>query len=137
MGQFVVEGESVCPIHLARVVSRAAGDPRHCAGRSTAPERPANYRHLLEQARKLLVGQPKHIRGCHRGEVCPGRCVEMHNIGGLNTPTYTGADYVWGPQAAGTLYGEWNIHDGRYDHVHGYFPGPNGGITVDLTEALA
>jgi hypothetical protein len=82
----------------------------------------------IEQARELLVGQPKKIRG-HEGKPCSGlRCIESHHLGSINPPTFTGADRIWGTTATGWLCGEWDLHAERYTRLAGLFPAPDGGV---------
>jgi hypothetical protein len=91
----------------------------------------------LEQARAIFSPTPKKIRGCD-GKCSGVRCIEIHNLGTLNPPTFTGADYCWGPEAAGSLMGEWDIHGERYTRVYGYFSGGPfaNGIVEDYTDAI-
>ena len=80
---------------------------------------------------------PKKVRGCDGN--CKGlRCQEVHHLGTINRPTFTGEDYLWGTQAAGALMAGWDIHNEKYVRVYGYFSnGPfDNGISEDYTEAL-
>jgi hypothetical protein len=101
---------------------------------------PADLRDdLLAQARALLVGQPRTIKlRDHAANTSCGRfCLEVHLLGGLNRQTYTGADVMWGPTAAGSLFGMWELHAHRYHRLTGSFPDVEGGVfTVDLSDAL-
>lgn len=91
----------------------------------------------LEQARAIFNPVPKKVRGCN-GE-CKGlRCIDIHHLGTINPPTFTGDDYCWGPQGAGKLMGEWDIHGERYTRVYGYFSGGpwSNGTFEDYSEIL-
>lgn len=92
---------------------------------------------LLSQVSPLFEGQPKRIRG--HGEIpCGRRCYEIHLLGTVNAPTWTGADVIWGPEAAGSLYAEWNLHKNRYDRAWVSFPMPphEFSLAIDVSEAL-
>lgn len=96
---------------------------------------------LVAQARALLVGQPKKIRGpAHpiTGQCQQFRCYEIHCLGALNPSRWTGDEPIWGPGAPGMLLAEWNFHAHRYDRVWGSFPMPPNepSLVVDLSEAL-
>ncbi len=54
--------------------------------------------------------------------------MEVHRLGVINPPTFTGADYLWGTGAAGSLMADWDIHGERYVRVYGLFPDSNGGV---------
>ena len=94
---------------------------------------------LVEQARALLVGQPKKTGPKHERTVHCNfrRCFEPHNLGGLNGGQFKDTDPLWGTTASGWLCGQWNIHRKKYEKLTGMFPGPDGVITEDLSEALA
>lgn len=92
----------------------------------------------LEQARAIFNPVPKKIRGCD-GTRCQGNyCAEVHHLGTINPPTFTGEDYLGGLQASGSLMAVWNIHEQKYMRVYGYFPdGPGRGISEDYSELLS
>ena len=95
----------------------------------------------LEQARAIFNPEPKKI-GMQQHPVtgmCQQmRCVEVHHLGTINRPTFTGEDYLWGTQSAGSLMGVWNFHRHGYDRLYGYFHGPpgQGGTSEDYSEIL-
>lgn len=92
----------------------------------------------LEQARAIFNPVPRKIRGCD-GSRCSGlACHEVHHLGTINQPTFTGEDYLWGTKAAGSLMGVWDIHNEKYVRVYAHFPGPPGlgGVSEDYTEAI-
>lgn len=66
------------------------------------------------------------------------RCVEVHHLGTINPPTFTGDDYIWGTQASGALMGVWNFHRHGYDRLYVYFSGGpcSNGISEDYSELL-
>ena len=92
----------------------------------------------LEQARAMFDPKPKKIRGCdgtHCGPLC---CQEVHHIGTINRPTFTGEDYMWGTQASGALMAVWDIHNEKYVRVYAYFSGGPwaNGISEDYSKDL-
>lgn len=90
----------------------------------------------LEQARAIFNPVPKKIRGCD-GTDCGLRCYEMHHLGTINPPTFSGDDYLSGPQSSGSLMAEWDIHEKKYTRVYGYFSSPFGrGTSEDYTKDL-
>ena len=82
---------------------------------------------------------PKKVRGCDGTKCGPLSCREVHHLGTINRPTFTGDDYIWGTQAAGALMAVWDIHDEKYVEVYGYFSGGpwSNGISEDYSEILA
>jgi hypothetical protein len=101
---------------------------------------------LIDQARKIMVGQPKTIRGvcdtrfCNQGRSI--RCSEVHNLGGVGAPTFSDQDAItWKtggvPESAhGVLTAMWDIHAKRYAHVYAYFVRVNGRPDVYLLDEI-
>jgi hypothetical protein len=94
----------------------------------------------LEQARALFNPNPTKFgikEHPVRGMCQQMKCKEIHLLGGINRNSFNGDDVLWGLEASGILYGDWNFHRHGYDRLWGSFPMPDGGhITEDYSEIL-